>query len=113
VARWAIHFALTQAVELPIYAAGCPAWPIWRRIAVGFGASALTHPWLWFVLPPLLLGHIRYGVYLALVEPMIALVEAFYLAGMGLPLRRAFLLSMLANAASLTAGLLLHVRWAS
>lgn len=109
--RWAIHFALTQAVELPIYAAGIRGMPRFKRLAVGFGASALTHPWLWFVLPPLLLHAMSYATYLALVEPVIAVVEALYLAGMGVPLRRACLLSALANTASLLAGVALHALW--
>jgi hypothetical protein len=108
VGRWAIYFALTQAIELPIYSAGMPSWPRWKRLSIAFGASALTHPWLWFVLPPLLLRRLHYPIYLALVEPAIAAVEALYLAGMGVQLRRACVLSALANSASLLAGLVLH-----
>jgi hypothetical protein len=111
VGRWAIHFALTQAVELPIYALGLRAMSRRKRLAVGFGASALTHPWLWFVLPPLLRPFMSYGVYLVLVETAIAIVEALYLAGMGLALRRAFAWSALANGASLLTGFALHALW--
>ena len=49
---WATAFVLTQATELPVYwwgtrdAALSPAW----RLAIGLGASAVTHPVVWFVL---------------------------------------------------------------
>jgi hypothetical protein len=32
--RWAIYFALTQAIELPIYVTGMPGWPRWKRTLV-------------------------------------------------------------------------------
>ena len=106
--RWAIHFALTQAIEVPIYVAGMPGRARGPRLLIAFGASALTHPWLWFVLPPLLLRPLHYAGYVALVEPLIAAAEALYLIGMGVPRRRAIVLSLIANAASFVAGVLLR-----
>jgi hypothetical protein len=58
VREWALAFALTQVVEIPIVvfatrAAGAPAW---KRAALAFLATLATHPIVWFVVPELELG---------------------------------------------------------
>jgi hypothetical protein len=103
VVGWPFAFALTQAVELPFYTVGLER-SLPRRLLVGFGASALTHPWVWFVLPPYLQPALGYYGYVAVVELLVVLAEAAYLTGMGLPARRALVRSTLANAASCAAG---------
>lgn len=108
---WLGAFVFTQVVEVPIWthalvrhrrhdrAGG--AWPIWTCAAAAFGASAITHPFVWFAFP-------RYapGGYWAMVvqaEAFAVLAEAFYTNLLGL--RRALAWSLLANAASAGLGL--------
>lgn len=76
---WWWAFVLTQAIEAPLYARW--AWGLgcrgWRVGGWALCASTLTHPIVWFVIPPL--------VYAGAWEPrdaqsyvwMIALAEAF------------------------------------
>lgn len=104
-ASWLVAFALTQAVELPIFVFGLRRWPLWKRVAVGFAASAATHPWVWFVLPPYLRPSLGYWGYVALVECLVIVAEALFLAGMGISRRRAFGWSAAANVASALVGL--------
>jgi hypothetical protein len=92
---WLLAFAFTQAVEIPIYRrAGAPLW-------VAFGASALTHPVVWFVFP-------RAGLpwlWMVLWAELFAwLAEAAWLRWHGV--RRPLWWSLLANGASLSLGLL-------
>ena len=141
--RWfLLAFALTQLVEVPIYARALwaserapslplplpspspsplpspsPARrPLAARVVIAFGASALTHPIVWFVMPwlatSLLAALARAGlplgvttrtlVYGALAEGFAVLVEAAYLRAFGL--RRAFAWSLTANVASVIVG---------
>jgi hypothetical protein len=109
---WLGAFLFTQAVEVPIWAhglrhhrtvrAGGEAWPLWVNFAVAFGASAITHPCVWFLIP-------RWapGGYLAMViqaEAFAVVVEALYMDSFGL--RRPLLWSLGANGASAGLGLL-------
>jgi hypothetical protein len=50
---WLGAFLFTQVVECPIYAASLRQRPgSWSlRFAIAFGASAITHPVVWFVIP--------------------------------------------------------------
>lgn len=105
---WPTYFALTQAIELPVYAAGLTPHPRWKRVAVGFGASALTHPWVWFVLPRYWQRPLGPRGYFVTVEVLVILVEAAYFVGMGVAPRRALGVSAIANLASATAGVLLR-----
>lgn len=94
--EWLAAFAFTQIVEVPIYRRA-----LGGRALVAFGASALTHPVVWFVFPRL-----PFASYLAMVaaaEVFAWLVEAAYLRAFGL--RRALAWSLVANAASLGLGL--------
>jgi len=114
-ARWLIAFLFTQVVECPIWVAAL------RRharaghsrrsnsglLAIAFGASALTHPIVWFVIPHLWLAVHRAGGYWGMVaaaEAFAVIVEAEYADGFGL--RRAWAWSLGANAASFGLGLL-------
>ena len=98
---WLIAFAFTQMVEVPIYSVGL-------RVGVlpAFGASAITHPILWFVIFPYL--PLSYFWLLVLGESFALLVEAAYFA-FAFRLRRALLWSALANGASFGTGML--SRW--
>lgn len=120
---WLSAFAFTQAVEVPIYAlalrrGGRGAWP---SVFIAFGASAITHPVVWWLLP-----RAWESLYLAVAAPSPALrvasplgrfvgrlifsevfavaVEAAYLRAWRAP--RAFAWSTLANVASVSLGLL-------
>ncbi|MDC0717205.1 hypothetical protein [Nannocystis bainbridge] len=118
VARWFWSFAFTQLVEVPIYlrALGgpdqAPRLSRPQRLGLGFLASALTHPYVWFVFFgvfysrayedlgyhwPFVTAH-RYTIYFIVAETFAVVVEALLLRGCGL--RRAFLWALLANATS-------------
>lgn len=153
-ASFALAFAITQLVEVPIYLralrgargspapaasrAPAPAAPpsppraaqetpapspastgtsLARRAAIAFGASALTHPIVWFVMPwaamALYRAALRAGgpaldetgrtlVYGGLAEGFAVLAEALYLRGFRV--RRPLRWSLLANAASVIVG---------
>ena len=120
-AAWLAAFFFTQTVEVPIYVIalrrGLLAWgvgPPARSAAdarsllalylIGFGASALTHPIVWFVFPRLPIG--SYVVMVACAEVFAVVVEGVYLRALGVvSLRRGLMLSLLANAASASLGL--------
>jgi hypothetical protein len=111
---WLAAFAFTQVVECPIYLLalrGAPgpdpqarAW--WRRLVIAFGASAITHPVVWFGFPRLWLGLGYPGGYWAMVaaaEAFAVCVEASYVRGFRVPQPWAW--SVLANAASFGLGM--------
>lgn len=104
---WPIAFVLTQILEMPVYLLGFRdtdlGWPL--RIGVAFGASALTHPFVWFVFYPLLLGPLGYNGFFVVTEGTVVVVEGFYLRAFGIP--GAFRLAFLANAFSAFTGLLI------
>jgi hypothetical protein len=113
--RWLLAFAVTQAVEIPIY----------RRFSratafEAFGASAMTHPIVWFVIPwawsrlygawfaaSLPLNPIeRHVIYFVVAELFAVIAEAAYMKALGR--ERPFVVALGANAASVTSGLLLR-----
>lgn len=121
---WALAFVFTQLVEAPLYLWGQrrdgPARAAWARLAIALGASAITHPWLWFYAPrawvALYLAAVerapslriaspaaRFVAYALLFESLVVIVEALYLRAWGV--RRAWRWSLLANAASVLLGL--------
>ena len=54
IGRWLVAFLLTQSVEMGVYVnAPGPERPLRERLAIAFGASAITHPIVWFVITPL------------------------------------------------------------
>ncbi len=95
---WLAAFLFTQIVEMPIYSLGLRVGPL-----PAFGASAITHPLLWFVFFPYV--SLPYLWKLVISEALVFLVEAGYFAFL-LRRRRALLWSALANGASLGLGLL-------
>jgi hypothetical protein len=103
---WLLAFGLTHAVEVPIYLA-LLRLPWGRRFGAAFGATTLTHPCVWFVLPGLLVPWVGYWGYVAVAESFAVLVEALLCSGLGTRRRRAFTASLFANAASFGVGLLL------
>lgn len=106
VANWLRAFGLTLIVELaialPLLA---PIEPrLSRRTAAVVFANLATHPLVWFLFPGLALDA---GARLALSEVWAAFAElAIYrIVWPSLSIRRAVLVSLAANAASLVAGL--------
>jgi hypothetical protein len=99
--RWLVAFAFTQVVEVPLWILALRRWGAPRRhvatlAAIAFGASALTHPIVWFVFPRIV--PFGYVVMVAAAETFAVVVEAIYMRAFGL--RRALLASLVANGAS-------------
>ncbi|MFO0550507.1 MAG: hypothetical protein U0271_19085 [Polyangiaceae bacterium] len=106
---WLGAFLFTEAVEAPFYAFVLkrvdPPLLGWERWVVALGASAITHPIVWFVLPPI--GRaLGYWGYVAVAETFAVTVEAVYFYVFKTP--RAFLVSLLGNAASAGLGILIR-----
>jgi hypothetical protein len=112
---WLWAFLFTQAVEVPIYVLGLRARPI-----EAFGATALTHPIVWFVIPPvfeqlylaLLAPHPslrlaeepRYWTMVVVAEVFAIVTEALYMRALGR--EKTLRWSLAANLTSVTLGLL-------
>ncbi|MCK9580174.1 MAG: hypothetical protein M0Q92_06955 [Methanoregula sp.] len=78
--------------------------PILKIIGVGLLCTALTLPYLWFVLPPFVDG----AYYIQAGEALVFLAEAAILYRLlGLDLKRALACSLFMNAASFLLGLVL------
>lgn len=107
VGQWLAAFVVTQAAEVPIYTLAQEERPMWQRLLVAFGASAITHPIVWFVLYEPLLPIVGYTPYLLIAETFAWGVEALWLRGWGVD--RPALWSLTANAASVALGSLLRV----
>jgi hypothetical protein len=99
---WLWAFLFTQMVEVPIYSVS-----LRTGLLPAFGASAVTHPLLWFVLFPAL-DSLPHPWRVAVGEAFAFLVEAAYFALL-FRRRRAWLWSAVANAASFGTGML--SRW--
>jgi hypothetical protein len=99
---WLSAFCFTQAVELPVYAWRLRGGSIRRRLLLGFVATSLTHPVVWFLLPLWLPG--PYALQVALSEAFAVGAEAAYLRWAGA--RRTLSAALLANLASAGLGLL-------
>src|SRR4051812_34721734 len=112
-AAWALIFLFTQAVEVPLYVLVLrknlsPKPSILRAAAIGFGATAITHPVVTFVIPRVTAaifewmaqrgmsvvwsGAFRWVVLAVCCEGFAVGVEAVYL--MAFKLRRALLWSL-------------------
>lgn len=105
IADWLRAFAVTMLVEIPI---ATPLLAIvernvTRRIAIVVVANLATHPLVWFLFPGLAFGR---PARLALSEAWAVLAEiAIYkLVWPALRVRRAALVSLAANGASVAAG---------
>ena len=116
---WALAFVITQLVETPLYtwalgrlgtrprwlagaAPGALPWP--ARAALGFLASLLTHPVVWFVWPRLISPVDHYPQFVLAAECFAVLTEAalLWLGG----LRWALPVSLAVNLLSVGVGLL-------
>lgn len=98
---WLIAFAFTQVVEVPVWAAALKGKPLPARLGLAFAASAVTHPFVWFVFPPLLKPLLGWWGYLLIAEAFAVIVEALMMRAAGL--KDALLWALLAN--GLSAGL--------
>lgn len=108
---WLRAFLLTVAVEAPIVALLLRRWEpsLGRLLALVFFANLASHPAVWFIFSqPLLIGTPEY---LLVVETWAVACEAlfYWVAFRGLPVRRAILASLVANAASFLVGQLLFM----
>ncbi len=108
---WLKAFLFGQAIEVPIYVLALRRAPQrrgdspWRLFWIAFGATALTHPVVWWVFPYLVVG--PYWLLGVLAESFAVAVEAVYIYAFGVrgPLW-ALLVSILANGLSCGLGLL-------
>lgn len=101
---WLAAFALTQIVEMPIYVRALRKKTIERlpvALAIAFGASALTHPIVWFVFPELIPG--AWLTMVLAAEAFAIATEALWLRAFGLD--RALAWAGFTNAASVLVGL--------
>jgi hypothetical protein len=108
VANWLRAFGLTLFVEIPIAAAllARVEAKLARRIAVVVVANLATHPLVWFLFPGLAAGRAaRIG--LSEAWAIIAELAIYKLVWPALQLRRAALVSLAANGASVAVGLAL------
>jgi hypothetical protein len=121
VQAWLSAFLFTQAVEIPVYVLairhalreGHAERPrrLSLQIALAFGASAVTHPVVWFVIPRLAPSFSSPGAayleYVARAETFALVVEAFYFHSFRVVrMPRALVWSLLANGLSASAGFL-------
>ena len=93
--HWALAFLVTQLIEVPIY------MKAQHRFGVAFGASAITHPIVWFVFPYLMHGS-SYVVTVLCAEAFAIIAEAAWLQRHGV--RRPLAWSLVANLTSVTIG---------
>ncbi|MCA9541810.1 MAG: hypothetical protein KC620_23095 [Myxococcales bacterium] len=100
IAAWLGAFVFTQAIEMPVYAAALRGRPHhWLR---AFGASACTHPVVFFVFPRVWPGD--YAEQVLAAEAFAVAGEALYLGLQGV--ERSVLWSLAANALSASLGLI-------
>jgi hypothetical protein len=111
--EYAAALLLTLAIEVPIVTGGLARWyrvPFSRGLSIAAGASLVTHPVVWFVLPGLLVPVGGSLGYLLVAEAFAWLTEAgvFWLTTRRDPVGL-LLLSLVANLASFGFGSLLWV----
>lgn len=131
VVSWFWAFAFTQALEVPIYvvALGRRADPrsgealapesLRWRLGFAFLASMATHPYVWFVIAPIMYSRLwtaaaaswpaladwHYPLFFAVAEGFAVACEALLLRALRVP--RAWLWALAANATSAGLGLVL------
>jgi hypothetical protein len=112
IADWLRAFAVTLLVEIPIATPllGVVERSVPRRIAIVVVANLATHPLVWFLFPGLAFGA---GARLALSEAwaLLAEIAIYRLVWPSLSVRRAALVSLVANGASVAAGFALASFW--
>ena len=117
---WVSAFVFTQAVEIPVYVtllrralkADLAKRPqrLPLQILLAFGASAITHPVVWFVLPRLEPSFTdpgpAYIEYVIRAESFALVIEALYFYTLcAARFRHALLASLLANGLSASIGM--------
>ncbi len=110
--RWLWAFVFTEVVETGIYVQSLPGRPLRERLAIGLGASAITHPIVWYVIPDVTQSFgLAWWPTVGIAETYAVLVETLWLAGFGV--RRPFLWSLAANMVSFSLGLFGYalLRW--
>lgn len=133
VISWFWAFVLTQALEMPIYlvALGRRADPrsgeplaaesLRWRLGFAFLASMATHPYVWFVIAPLMYSRLwsevvagwpalagwHYPLFFVVAESFAVVAEGLLLRALRVP--RALLWALAANATSAGVGLLLNL----
>jgi hypothetical protein len=108
--RFLLALVTTWAIEIPVLIALIrfvfrdKTLPIIKIIGVGALCTALTLPYLWFVLPP----YVDAAYYIVIGETLVFFVEAAILNRvLGLSLKLAGVCSLVMNAASFLLGLYL------
>jgi hypothetical protein len=98
--RWLPVFVFAQVIEVPVYVVPLRrvGWRGSRLVLAAFGATALTHPFVWFVFPRLLPRSLWLMVFVS--ESFAVVIEAAYLRLLGVrrPLGWSFLSNMLSFA---------------
>ncbi|MEZ4299410.1 MAG: hypothetical protein R3B70_30950 [Polyangiaceae bacterium] len=112
---WLAAFVFTQVFEIPVYVLalrhavrtehGEPPRTLSRQALAAFGASAITHPAVWYLIPLIPASFAdpldAWREYVVRAEVFAVVVEAVYFHWIGaFSLRRAFAWSLLANAVS-------------
>ena len=103
---WFKAFLLTQLMEMPLYLFATRNQYSWgSRLAIAFGASALTHPIVWLVFP--VLWPFRSFFWMIVAAEIFAFVaEALYLRWCRVP--RPWIWALVANGFSLSVGLVIR-----
>lgn len=112
--RWLVAYCFTHLVEMGVYVnalglSGDTARPMRERLAIAFGASAITHPLVWFAIPDACyeLGLSHWWTIVAIAEAFALIAETLWLAAFGV--RRAFFWSFFANGSSYLVGLFCYL----
>lgn len=100
---WAFAFVLTQIVEVPIWMRAHRGSKL-ARLVKAFGATAITHPLLWFVFAPRWRGD--YWSMFVVGELLVVAVESTYARLLGAAHPLAW--SAVANATSASVGLAVY-----
>jgi len=101
---WITAFLITEAVEAPIYLYAGRRLAPWRRWLLALGASAVTHPVVWFAFP---WETASWEICLLAAETFAVVVEGGLGRLAGLP--RPWIWSLVANGASVLLGLMIGV----
>lgn len=104
---WLLAFLITQAIEVPIYAIGLRRRGLSTASLLGAGASACSHPLMWFVIQPLMLPRVDYTAFVITAELFAWVSEALYMRMASVAWRSSLVLSLVANSISVTLGMVL------
>jgi hypothetical protein len=104
---WAVAFLFTEAVETPIYAIALRHFDRVPCLILAFGASLLTHPFVWLFVSAV--GDDGYWKAVVIAEIFAVLVEAGYLRALSVSSVLGW--SIFANASSFGLGLLSRMIW--